>query len=101
MKSGLSLLLTKRKFKKRKRKFKKTKRKFKKTKRKFKKTKRKFKKPKENLNNKTRSHNHLYKKKMKKLDFEDQHWLHVQEEFSQFVQNLPKQQSEEQFFRPF
>ena len=37
------------------------------------------------------------KKKKKKLYLEDEDWIHVRQEFSQFVQNLPKQLCEERF----
>ena len=40
----------------------------------------------------------IKKKRKSKRCFEDQHWIHVQQEFSQFVQNLSQQQSEEQSF---
>ena len=40
------------------------------------------------------------KKRKSKLWFEDQHWIHVQEAFSQFVDNHAKQHSEERPIHP-
>ena len=44
---------------------------------------------------------HTTIKKIKKLDLEDQYWLRIQEEFSQFVQNHSWQLREERSLPPF